>query len=148
MVTITSFDQDASKVIIPGRVDYKGKSYPVSKIDTYISGCNYSTISLIIEDGVKEIENFCFIEFRKLEHVVLPNSLTKIGKNSFANVNDIAFFEASKTICSIINRNANNVANSVWAQNTKTTLVNEQPATVKDTKTSPKVHKSPKIHNE
>lgn len=132
IATITSFDQDASKVIIPGKVEYKGKSYPVHKIDTYISGCNYSTISLIIEDGIKEIENYCFIEFRKLEHVVLPNSLTKIGRNSFANVNDIAYFEASKTICSIINRNKSNITNSVWAQNAKTTPVNEQQPTEKD----------------
>lgn len=104
VVTITSFDQKAHKVIIPSKVNYNGKDYLVNKIDTYISGCNYSTKSLIIEEGITEIENYCFIEFRELEYVVLPNSLTDIGKNSFANVNDIACFEASSEICSTVNR--------------------------------------------
>lgn len=132
MVTITGFDQEASKVIVPGKVNYKGISYPVDKIDTYISGCNYSTKSLIVEEGIAEIENYSFIEFRKLEHVVLPNSLKNIGRNSFANVNDIAYFQASETICSNIKRNSTNITNSVWSQY-------QQPSTALDSVSPPMV---------
>ena len=138
MATITSFDQNASKVIIPSVVDYNGKSYPVNKIDTYISGCNYSTISLVIEEGVEEIKNYCFVEFRKLEHVVLPNSLTNIGRNSFANVNDIAYFQAPATICSIINRNKENITNSVWVQNVSKAPANAKRPSVQENQRSQK----------
>lgn len=138
MATITSFDQNASKVIIPSVVNYKEKSYSVNKIDTYISGCNYSTISLVIEEGVEEIKNYSFVEFRKLEYVVLPNSLTNIGKNSFANVNDIAYFQAPATICSIINRNKENITNSVWAQNVPTASINAKRPSVQEDQRSQK----------
>lgn len=127
MVTITGFDRKADKVVIPNKVNYNGKSYRVDKIDTYISGYNYSTVSLIIEEGITEIENYSFIEFRKLEHVVLPNSLTDIGRNSFANVNDITYFEAPQSICLIVNRSVVNDLNSVWAQSTPSQPVVSEP---------------------
>ena len=103
-VTITGFDQDATTVIIPSMVEYKGQMYAVDKVDTYISGNNYSARFLKVEEGIKEISNFSFLEFRKLEEVYLPESLVRIGKNTFADSNAIAVFNASDKIKSIVSR--------------------------------------------
>lgn len=43
----------------------------------------YSTTSLTVKDGVKEISNDAFIECDNLSMVILPDSLEKIGKRAF-----------------------------------------------------------------
>ena len=107
-VTIVGFDQDAMIVIVPSKVEYKGIMYAVDKVDTYISGNNYSAISLKVEEGIKEISNFSFVEFRKLQEVYLPESLIRIGKNTFSDSNAIAVFNASDKVKLMVSRRREN----------------------------------------
>ena len=90
-VTITGFDTSAGDVIIPGRVEFEGNYYPVREIDTFVNGNNYSATRLVIEDGVEIIDNYAFVEFRKLMDVTIPNSIKEIGKNAFRDNNGMIF---------------------------------------------------------
>lgn len=88
-VEITSWTRNARNVIvIPAFVtDKKGTTYPVSAIDVYSSGDNYSANGLIIEEGIKKIDSRCFHEFRNLnDTIVLPKTLEDIGSNAFSRV--------------------------------------------------------------
>lgn len=89
--TIKSFDNKAQRVVIPATVAYKGTSYPVESVGVFMNGVNYSTVYLTLEEGIKEIDKFCFNEFRKLREVKLPASLRRIGKNAFRNNSAMQF---------------------------------------------------------
>lgn len=84
-VSITGFDTGAIDVTIPAQVLYEGQYYPVTMIDTYINGNNYSAERLVISEGIQTIESYSFAEFRKLKEVVIPNSIIEIGKKAFRN---------------------------------------------------------------
>lgn len=101
-VCITGFDRNAGTVIIPNKVMHNGKQYNVTEVDTYISGDNYSAVSLTLEEGIKYIANYSFVEFRKLETVALPESIIKIGKKTFANAEKINKFYASERVKDIV----------------------------------------------
>ena len=80
---IKSFDNKAPDVTIPASVSHKGTSYPVKSVSVFMNGVNYSTVHLTLEEGIEDIDKFCFNEFRKLTSVNLPASLRHIGKNAF-----------------------------------------------------------------
>lgn len=80
--TITGFDLKAEEVVIPSVIMHNGSQYPVGKINTFMNGVNYLTVHLTIEEGVQEIGNFSFNEFRKLQLLSLPSSIVKVGKNA------------------------------------------------------------------
>lgn len=101
-VCITGFDRYAETVVIPSEVTYKGETYKVVEVDTYISGDNYSTISLTLENGIRHIANFCFVEFRKLNTVILPESMQRVGRNAFANIDKIRNFQVPDPIRDIV----------------------------------------------
>lgn len=90
-ITITGFDTNAGNVTIPAKVEFEGNYYPVRDIDTFINGNNYSATRLVIEDGVEIIDNFAFVEFRKLMEVTIPNSIKEIGKNAFRDNSGMKF---------------------------------------------------------
>lgn len=87
-ITITSFDNDADQVVIPGSIN----GVPVRKINCFINGNNYMASEIIIEEGVEEIAKFCFNEFRQLRRVTLPSTLTTVRSNAFRKNNNIAFY--------------------------------------------------------
>lgn len=111
-VCITGFDRNAGTVIIPNKVMHNGKQYNVTEVDTYISGDNYSAVSLTLEEGIKYIANYSFVEFRKLETVVLPESIIKIGKKTFANAEKIDKFYASERVKDIVINKKSSAAKS------------------------------------
>jgi len=82
-ITITGFDVKVDNVIIPARVEYEGRLYPVREIDTFINGNNYSATRLVVEEGVEVIAKYAFAEFRNLIDVTLPSSIIEIGRNAF-----------------------------------------------------------------
>ncbi len=102
---ITEFDVDATTVVIPAVVQNGTISYPVTEVSTYISGCNYFTQELVIEEGVQTIANFCFIEFRNLVKVTLPSTIQRMGKNAFRKDRAITFIKSEPDPAAI---NANN----------------------------------------
>ncbi len=86
-ITITSFDNDAEVVVIPGSIN----GMPVKKVDCFINGNNYLATELVIEEGVEEIAKFCFNEFRRLQKVTLPSTLSIVRSNAFRK-GDIEFY--------------------------------------------------------
>ncbi len=90
-ITITGFDVDASNVTIPAQVPFEGNTYPVVEVSTFINGNNYSATRLIIQEGVQRIDNYSFMEFRKLAEVTLPSSIVEIGKNAFRDNSSTRF---------------------------------------------------------
>lgn len=90
-ITIIGFDTGAEDVTIPGKVEFEGDYYPVREIDTFINGNNYAATRIIIEEGVEQIANFSFAEFRKLVDVTIPNSIREIGKNAFRDKSGMKF---------------------------------------------------------
>ena len=47
-VTITSFSVKATKVVVPARVTYRNKEYPVKTIDVFLNGVNYLAEELVV----------------------------------------------------------------------------------------------------
>lgn len=83
-VVIRGFDQKADRVVIPAQVtDKRGRNYSVAKLDLFVEVAGYQTSTVAIEAGVEEIENYCFYQFRKLNEVYIPNSITRIGEKAF-----------------------------------------------------------------
>lgn len=91
IVTITEFDVSAKEVTIPAVVSYNGNEYPVKTISTHINGNNYAANSVVIQDGIEVIKPFAFVEFRNLESVVIPQTITEIGRNAFRNNKNLVF---------------------------------------------------------
>jgi len=86
---ITSFDIKAHDVTIPAIVVYKDKDYPVKQVSTFLNGVNYLTVNLTLEEGIEDVDKYCFNEFRKLRSVYLPQSINHIGKNAFRDSRDM-----------------------------------------------------------
>ena len=94
-VTITRFSVKAKDVVIPSIVSYSGQDYPVKTVDVFMNGVNYLAETLNLEDGIENIEDFAFNEFRLLQSVVLPPSIRHIGRKAFRNHDGLQLFLAS-----------------------------------------------------
>ena len=70
------------KVIVPSHVEYEGKSYPVTIIESNaFSGMGIKTVTL--PDTVVEIEDSAFENCEHLREVYLGKSLQRIGNSAF-----------------------------------------------------------------
>lgn len=96
-VSINSFTRSAFRVVVPAKVTYNGKEYLVKSINVFSNGDNYSTVTLILEEGIEDIKKFCFNEFRDLRSVTLPSTIKHIGSNAF-RINDGMTFELTANI--------------------------------------------------
>lgn len=82
-VCIIGFDVKANEVVIPAYVSNGNVSYSVKKVSTFINGNNYFATSLVLEEGIEDIDKFAFNEFRKLQSASLPSTIKHIGRNAF-----------------------------------------------------------------
>lgn len=89
---ITEFDVDADSVVIPSKVEYKRRSYPVKAVNTHREGCNYVARALVLEEGIEKIGNSAFKEFRRLRSVYLPSTIKNIGRLAFRTNKNMAFY--------------------------------------------------------
>lgn len=81
---VYEFDNEAASVVIPAQVVGKnGKSYQISVVDLYDEASVYKTNTVVVEPGITEVEDYCFIHFKNLSVVYLPNSIERIGKKAF-----------------------------------------------------------------
>lgn len=81
---IIGFDSNAEKVLIPSKVnDGQGRIYQVSAIDLYDESTKYKTSTVAIEQGILEIDEYCFSRFSQLTDVLIPNSVKIIGRKAF-----------------------------------------------------------------
>lgn len=84
-VTITGFPVKSTKVVIPAFVTYRNNTYAVKKISTFLNGVNYLAESLVLEEGIEEIDRYSFNEFRNLTSITLPSTLKHIGRYAIRN---------------------------------------------------------------
>lgn len=83
-VSIIAFDRMVPNVIIPSKVKAeRGREYDVTTLDLYSEAYTYRTEKVVIEQGVKEINEFCFLMFKDLSSVTIPEGVEKIGKKAF-----------------------------------------------------------------
>lgn len=98
-VIIRGFDPHANKVIIPAKVEdpKKRREYLVSTIDLFGELAIYDATMVAIEDGIKEIEEHCFYDFKNLTSIYIPASIERIGKQAF-NAKYLPSFTMPSTI--------------------------------------------------
>ncbi len=72
----------SGKKTICGKIHFRGKDYPVTAIQPFISRGNYFT-QLTIQEGVTTIMNNAFYENTSLTTITLPESITEISYNIF-----------------------------------------------------------------
>lgn len=90
-IVITGFDVNAKNVVIPSQVEFDGRYYPVMEVSTFINGNTYKTENLVMQEGIRKIGNYSFVEFRKLKNVTIPSSVMEIGKSAFYNHKGLTF---------------------------------------------------------
>lgn len=90
-ITIISFDTNATDIVIPSTVYYKGNYYPVQTIGSDVGGNHYGVERMIIQDGIEVIEKSAFSDFKNLQEVTIPMSVIEIGKKAFRDVRNIKF---------------------------------------------------------
>lgn len=85
IATITSFNKNAAKVVIPAEVrnPKNNKTYAVSTVDLYDEGIVYKTTFVVLEKGITAIANACFQNFKDLQQVLIPSSVEVIEKKAF-----------------------------------------------------------------
>ena len=81
-VEVIGMVKEASEVIIPEQVTYKGKNYIVKAIGRY-SFFNQKIKKVVIPDNVTDIGGSAFCFCKSLEHLEFPSTLQSIGKDSF-----------------------------------------------------------------
>lgn len=84
-VSIEGFSTSERNVTIPSSVTYRGMVYPVKTVSTYSTIDFYSAETLTLEEGITDIDNQAFKQFRKLKEVTLPSTISHIGKKAFRN---------------------------------------------------------------
>lgn len=94
---IVGFSYKAKEVQIPSEVkDEKGNTYPVQSVNLYVEMfgglAEYKkTTSVIIEPGIKSIENLCFSTFTNLTQITIPNTIEYIGREAFPKWKNISY---------------------------------------------------------
>jgi hypothetical protein len=89
-------------LIIPAEIE----GYPVVQLGIGHSITDDNVTTVIIPEGVKIIEENCFVTKRSLTSVVFPSTLTKIGKQAFYYCEKLVFLDLSNTAFSEIGEEA------------------------------------------
>lgn len=82
-VEVIDMVKEASEVIIPGQVAYKGKNYNVKAIGYGAFYDKKKIMKVVIPDNVTDIGTSAFFSCTSLEHLELPSTLQRIGHSSF-----------------------------------------------------------------
>lgn len=94
-------DAPEGDLIIPGTVTYNEETYSVIRItSSTFWNCGKIT-SLVIQDGVKEIESQAFQGCSKLQSVTLPNSLVELESNVFSGCKKLKNVTLSENLTKI-----------------------------------------------
>lgn len=85
VATITAFPRESANVIIPASVTNPktGRTYNVHTLDLSNVYYIYKTKAVAIEEGILNIDKYCFRNFYKLEQVYIPNSIEYISGKAF-----------------------------------------------------------------
>ncbi len=120
-VCIIGFSVKARRVVIPAIVSYKGREYRVKSVSTFMNGVNYLAEELVLEEGIEDIDKFCFNEFRKLVSVSLPGSIRHIGRNAFRDNKGLVFAMSSNIDENAVRRGTeiNSIPNASYHQDAK-----------------------------
>ncbi len=78
MLILEGFTGDEDRLVIPSHID----AHPIKKIAEKAFASSKLT-SVIISEGVEEIDWFCFYGSTELTSITIPPSVTKIGYSAF-----------------------------------------------------------------
>ncbi|MDD6645786.1 MAG: leucine-rich repeat protein [Oscillospiraceae bacterium] len=93
-----SYDEETQTLTISGN-GKMGNYYENWELPWYsYSG---SAKNVVIENGVTNIGNYAFTEFKKLTSVTIPDSVTSIGYDSFSYCKSLTSFTIPKSVTSI-----------------------------------------------
>lgn len=70
-------------VVVPGYYVLDGNKVEINKITSGCFGKKTNLKNVVIEEGVKQLDNSCFLGLKNLEKVVLPNTIETIGSFCF-----------------------------------------------------------------
>ena len=71
------------EIILPGSIQYQGRTYPVKKVAFNAFRSNRGLKSVVIEEGIEEIDTLAFAYCDSLQSVSFPNSLRTIHEAAF-----------------------------------------------------------------
>lgn len=77
--------KNITTVNIPAAVDYKGKTYKVTRLGDFVFYLCKTIASVTIPDGVTSIEQHAFFLCDKLTSVSIPSSVESIGESAFGS---------------------------------------------------------------
>ena len=98
MATITECDEDASgEIVIPSTIG----GCPVVAIGEYLFSYNTNITSVIIPEGVTEIETSAFDNCTNLINITIPDSVTTIGEYAFDSCESLVSLELPKNLTSV-----------------------------------------------
>ncbi len=140
-VCVTGFSVKARRVVIPAIVSYKGREYRVKSVSTFMNGVNYLAEELVLEEGIEDIDKFCFNEFRKLVSVSLPGSIRHIGRNAFRDNKGLVFVMSSNIDENAVRRGTeiNPTSDASYHQDTKPLMAQNRKPSVSVSTVSPSV---------
>ncbi len=75
----------SGEIIIPEKITYEGKEYPVKKIGDYAFHPCHDLNMITIPNSVTSIGNCAFASCHNLTSITIPNSVTTIGYTAFSD---------------------------------------------------------------
>lgn len=89
-VVVKSWDKSSNsdksgEIIIPNSVIYDNNLYTVVGIGGFAFSSNHQMTSIVLPNGIKEIDDHAFSSCSNLTQILLPDSLERIGSGAFAS---------------------------------------------------------------
>lgn len=66
-------------IVVPSTIEYRGESYKVTKIEMLACAMYENVTSVVISEGIEEIQNSAFEDCANLQLVHIPSTVTHIG---------------------------------------------------------------------
>ncbi len=121
---VNDASEDINNIVIPEKITFNGKDYPVTRIEERaFRGCSslisitipnsvtsignsafygcYNLVSIIIPSSVTSIEEDAFYLCSSLTSVTIPNSVTSIGAGAFSGCSSLASVTIPNSVTSI-----------------------------------------------
>ena len=81
--TLINNSYTQSEIVIPAKIAWKGKAYPVTELgNSCFSDCG-SLTSITLPSSVTSLGSYCFGGCRSLTSITIPSSVTSLGDNCF-----------------------------------------------------------------
>lgn len=92
-----------TELIIPSKINYKGRVYKVTSIDSFAFDECSSLESVTIPNSITKIGKYAFYDCSSLESITIPSSVSKIEENTFAKCSSLENVTIPNTVTIIGN---------------------------------------------